>query len=475
MNSSLLNQLLILFLLTTFACQTQDRNSQQTAQATGNTPVLLDQVAPPLPESDVPFQHFSIKAETEQTIDLDNGTRIKVPANAFVDAQNRPIAGEVDLDYREFHDAVDVLFSGIPMHMQDQSGEMQIFQTAGMMEIRATQNDQEVFIKEGEAIEVEMASYQNALAETQRKGYGQFYFDEESHQWQTLQEMDLPQDNPRSQPLMSEADLPPKPAPPRKPADETNVFNFAVDYSSFPALAEYKDIVWEYAGIIEEGLVNPNQAEWLFTEAWRDAQIAPRQGSKDVYYISLSSPRRQAKICVRPVISERDFSKAMAVFNKINARYAKQRQRLQEEQERVRNQSLLVSVFQVMRLGIYNIDRYLKDLGEKQVAAQIAMGDAQSVHIGKKVAQTVYHMIPEANAVIPYTYWKSTGNWTWNGTDFQYYTHEKNYLVTISEDGQLLAFTPEDFAQNQIGNSFTFVLKPMGKASAKTLRGMINS
>ncbi len=465
-----------LFLFLIFACQptdTQQDNLDPSATASRSSLGI----APPLPEADVPFQTFSVQAQQAETLDLANGTQIRIPADVFVNAQNQPVRGTVGLQYREFHDVADVLLSGIPMHVLDENGEPQIFQTAGMMEIRATQNQEEVYLKAGATIEVEMASYRFAgnKGGEGESAYGQFYYDETANTWETLAEVDKPMDNPRRKANITEADLPAKPTVPQKPGAQKDVFNFAVDYSRFPELAEFKEIAWEYADVKEAGTVDPQEADWIFTEAWTDASIEPRPGSNNTYYINLSSRNRTAKMAVKPVVSERNYEEAMQTYRRINQRYTQKRQALIEEQKRIGSQSILVSVFNVMKMGIYNIDRFLKDNRVQSVAASFEIADA----VDPSSLSTVYHMIPSANAVIPYHYNHEAGQWqnSWAGREFLYYPYEENYLVSVTPNGEFAAFTAEEFKANdkevKTKKTFKFLLKTIGGATALTLRRLI--
>ena len=72
-------------------------------------------IAPPLEAVDVAFKNFEIKNGEAQTFQLENGTSIEIPANAFVDANGQPVTSTVNIGYREFHNAAEILASGIPM------------------------------------------------------------------------------------------------------------------------------------------------------------------------------------------------------------------------------------------------------------------------------------------------------------------------------------------------------------------------
>ena len=59
----------------------------------------------------------------------------KIPMDWAVDKNGQPIKGEVEIAYREFHNAAEIIASGIPM--TDKTGE-KYMQTAGMFEVKGS-------------------------------------------------------------------------------------------------------------------------------------------------------------------------------------------------------------------------------------------------------------------------------------------------------------------------------------------------
>lgn len=112
----------------------------------------------PAPQFDVPNNHFEIDAATGGTFTYEKtGSTVTIPSDGLVDKNGNPVTGKVDISYREFHTPKEVFFSGIPMHY-DLDGERQYFESAGMLEIKASQNNEEVFVKEGKTIQFKMST-----------------------------------------------------------------------------------------------------------------------------------------------------------------------------------------------------------------------------------------------------------------------------------------------------------------------------
>ena len=118
------------------------------------------EVQSPLPNGEIPISNYSVSAEKASTLTYPSGTKIIIPSNAFVYANGEIVTGKVDIQYREFNNPLDIYLSGIPMSFI-QDGKKEFFQSAGMVEIRASQNGKEVFPNpSGEMINIELTSNQ---------------------------------------------------------------------------------------------------------------------------------------------------------------------------------------------------------------------------------------------------------------------------------------------------------------------------
>jgi hypothetical protein len=99
---------------------------------------------------------YVVDAARGTKIDYPSGTKITIPTNAFVDKNGSPVNGIVALDYREFRDVADVIVSGITMHY-DSGGVSGQFKSAGMFEMNASVNGQEVFLAPNKKVEMQFA------------------------------------------------------------------------------------------------------------------------------------------------------------------------------------------------------------------------------------------------------------------------------------------------------------------------------
>lgn len=99
---------------------------------------------------------FTVDAQKGGRFTLSTGAVIEIPQNAFMDNVGNVIQGTVDMEYREFHDAADIIASGIAMH---DAATGQFMETAGMFDLNAKQGDRALFLRYEKFVRVEMPSY----------------------------------------------------------------------------------------------------------------------------------------------------------------------------------------------------------------------------------------------------------------------------------------------------------------------------
>jgi len=95
-----------------------------------------DYVNPPLNHIKPTFASFKVDVNQGGVYEYESGSRIVVPAAAFMNDYGSLISGEVEIFYREMHDHVDFFMAGIPM-TYDSAGVTYSMESAGMVEIYA--------------------------------------------------------------------------------------------------------------------------------------------------------------------------------------------------------------------------------------------------------------------------------------------------------------------------------------------------
>ncbi len=115
---------------------------------------------PPVPGLETPYEVFRISADSGKNLSFPGGTTVSVPPLCFTDSLGNIVKGMITIRYREFHQATDILLSGIPMEFTS-VGEKRFFNTAGMFEIRADQDNRSLEIAPGKNIGIRFGSKYN--------------------------------------------------------------------------------------------------------------------------------------------------------------------------------------------------------------------------------------------------------------------------------------------------------------------------
>ncbi|MBW8051417.1 MAG: hypothetical protein FVQ77_13965, partial [Cytophagales bacterium] len=149
----------------------------------------LPAIQPPFAELIPAFNEYAVDATKGDTIVITSGTRIIIPPNAMVDDSGNVVTGKAKIKYREYHDALDIFLSGIPMEYTE-NGQKEYFQTAGMFEIIAEQNAKELKIAESKTIKVEFASFQPG------DEYNFYFFNKNKKKWEYENNI-KPKENPK--------------------------------------------------------------------------------------------------------------------------------------------------------------------------------------------------------------------------------------------------------------------------------------
>jgi hypothetical protein len=133
-------------------------------------------VQPPIYGWDIKKTLYAVESSTGGGIRCESGTVISIPPNAFVDESGNPVEGKVQIDYREFRDPIDFVFSGIPM-TYDSGGASHTFQSAGMFDIAASQEGRQVFLAPGKPVKMDFVSTDSSTS------YNFYVLDEKKGTW----------------------------------------------------------------------------------------------------------------------------------------------------------------------------------------------------------------------------------------------------------------------------------------------------
>lgn len=290
-----------------------------------------------------------VDAHRGGVIEYPSGSRLVIPASAFMNDKGQLIGGEVEIHYRELHDYIDFFAGGIPMRY-DSNGQRLYLESAGMIEIYASQDGREIKLDPNKPLNIELVStlyaqdffslpsllvYQldtvarnwqysqpdqaqwlestenDAIALEQRKWEGRF---------KTLQNAYTAQVNA----LEATVPLPPKPAKPERAEGkqatlELDFLNgdiaLAPGSDLSPAELErlHRDAIWEIAP------ESPAFDERAFQVTWEQVRLRKLEGRN--YELTLIHAQNQQTLIVRPALLGEDYNRALAEYERLVLEY----------------------------------------------------------------------------------------------------------------------------------------------------------
>jgi len=313
-----------------------------------NTKLNKPFIAPPISKLNVPYQKFKLKSEQGATFKTQSNSKIIVPKNAFVNNKGENITGDVEIQFREFHNQADIIASGIQMKY-DSAGILSHLESAGMIDIKGLQNNEPIFINPKKEITVELQSTQNA------DKFNMYVLDTVSKNWVYLhrdnslkgleakkrlneiigqnrlkgQEYTL-NENKTTKAIQKQIDeIPPKielekvvyskkinqlpkanePTKPVKAIEGRQKFQLDVNAKEFPELATFKNMVFEV------GSENKNYNSNLSEITWSSAEISEGTQKGKNYLLTLKLRQRIEKLIVYPALSGKDYDDAINIYD----------------------------------------------------------------------------------------------------------------------------------------------------------------
>ncbi len=316
--------------------------SQNKHSVSPNTKLNKAFIAPPISKLNVPYTSYKVKSEQGATLKHKSNSKIIVPKKAFVNKQGQDIIGDVEIQYREFHNQADIIASGIPM-AYDSAGVKTTLESAGMIDIRGYQNGEPVFINPKKQITIEFASEHTA------DRYNMYVLDTVAKNWVYVSRDNSLKGQKRlegekglkgQEPLANSVSIketeiqkqldaiPPKienekivytkkvnqlpkvttPTKPVKSIAGRQQFELDVNYKEFPELEAFKNAVFEV------GAENKNFNSKLADITWSSAEVSegPQKGKN--YLLTLKLKERVEKLIVYPALTGADYDKAIKLY-----------------------------------------------------------------------------------------------------------------------------------------------------------------
>jgi hypothetical protein len=365
-------------------------------------------IQPPLEGDFVNDAVFKIDPTVENNLETENGSAFTIPANALVDEAGEPVTGEVTIAFNQYHSIPDIITSGIPMSY-DTLGESFTFESAGMFSLNGTCNDAPVFVKDGEAIAMNLASDFN-----EEEPFHFYELNENTGDW-TYEHSDSPvNENPKFEP---ENYIPLKPEP---VSDDAFVLDINFDLSNYDELKLFSGIVWEYTGT--EDSLDPRKSDLVGKTKWTDFELEPTNERAYEYYMTMKSKKSSFTTKCTAVLEGEDMDVAMEAFQTKKIEVAKKMEELQKPYIR----SVSISGF-----GTYNYD-YIHRVEQP---AQLMADFNFEGHNENKNDALIVLVYPDENFVVNYPRVK------WD--DFGIDTKADAKLIAILPGNQVAVYEDE--------------------------------
>ncbi len=445
---------LFCFTLTFQSCQNNPTSDLASIDPTPAAKLAEDNLSlaalinPPFQDLGVAYEQFKLNTSEAQNLALTNGTTIEIPEAAFVYESGEPVEEDVLLEYREFHDAADLMTSGIPMAVQKEDGTEDHMQTAGMFEIKGRVGDREVQIAPGKSINVNLASRVDDGQE-----YDLWYLDPAANNWDNR---GLSTVSPNTNQTKAERDLSKKrPVAPVKPvayAKTKPVLNFEINYDAFPALKNMKGILWQFTG--KDQADAPENNPWVFEEKW-DFVDLQKGADANSYLMVLSNTDKKYKATVSPTRKGDDLVAALEDYNQAVSTYKASLMTYEEKAAALAQQETYTRTFSIQEMGVHNCDLIIRWPGAMAFEADIDLGEGVLPVI--KEQAVLYLVTGEGRSVIRY-----------NGRNlkrFMFSQSKDNCLVAVLPDNKVATFSQEDFKKHRlelnaaVNKRYTFKMK----------------
>ena len=287
-------------------------------------------INPPIKSADVPFQDYNIDASRGDTLLYPSGSILLFPPNAFVDKAGNVVNGNVQVKYREFSTPIDFFLSGIPMQY-DSAGISYTFESSGMCDVRAFKDGVPVFVNPKNKPEINLVTDNDNVAQNL------YYLDTTNQKWCNKGKSNI-MDLGKSKTTVISPDLFDnnvreiiKPVKPSKVEGDMPIIKVVIDPLSFKELMAYDNLKFQLDK--KENHFNPADAK----VEWSDFKLSKGDRS-GLYKINFINKNKSVVYNARPVLEEKDYDKAIKVFDNQMAVYksdiakAKSRAKINKEQ-----------------------------------------------------------------------------------------------------------------------------------------------
>lgn len=138
-------------------------------------------VNPPIESLAQKAATITVNANEGGVYQFPSGSKMVVPRSAFANSYGALIEGDIEIHFKEYHDFVDFFLSGIPMEIE-LDGKAGVLESAGMIEVYATQDGERLQMIPEKPIDIELKS-KIAFAGDTPPEFNVYYLDEAQRKW----------------------------------------------------------------------------------------------------------------------------------------------------------------------------------------------------------------------------------------------------------------------------------------------------
>lgn len=336
--------------------------------------IIISGIEPPLGEQ-IPYESFRFHTDSNTVIVRSSGSRIAIPANSIIDKNGQAIKGEVELKVREFYSTKEILLSGIVMQLGNSMDS--VLSSAGMIDIRAFANEEEVFIAKDKSVKIDLPSYREDV-----QNYQLFKLENDSA-WSQGTAFEQTK-NTLKDSLIAVSDSTSKGLDRR--------FKLQMDDTGRPHLSSWIGVEWNLLSL--KGDVSFKRTkeiiwEYFTMEPYGDSVTFKLELTSAIYWNGGDEKRFSAMMIAQPLLSPEQIAKrlklqrdiefkegnayrsALAQEKQFKANYSNERKAWIKEYERADSirkeeaklllekyeaQNALMNSFTISSFGIYNID-----------------------------------------------------------------------------------------------------------------------
>lgn len=425
---------------------------------------------PPFKNLDNPFVSKKVNAENGASLDYPSGSKLIIPANAFIDKNGNPITGDVDIEYRELNDHVTMFLAGVPKSF-DKHKQLQ---SSGLIHIQGYQNGEPIYLGNDKKLAIELENtIPYSIPTEELKVYT---FNSKEDQWlyssddqveilkvnksNTIEESAEEREAKALADIKAKHIEPQKPLAPTKPNSNLTVLDLDIDIEQFPELKAYTDIIWA----TKEDVTN-------LPSNWPKADIKHQSGYD--YIFTLSNGEQKKSIQILPIIpytkdAQKHYEQELKIYKialkdwKTSVQTDLEIWKTAQASKTLVNNSTktIINRFSVDQFGLWNCGNHI-ETSKKSMLAEFVNETGQAIAVQQIFVadknQNLFYSITDENID--------------NLLEISYNETEQQLLWGLTPEGELLVMHPQKHPAD--GSLNTFIMQPLdvihNEAEVKTL------